>query len=113
VLKFAAIMSARSMAAFVGFWLFLSAFLWPHGRVQLTNAWVVGIVAVTVALAGLDGHPRARFINVALGLWLVVSTFFLPGTTHATAVNHVLVGALLVTLGSVRRIGHSPTTQSP
>jgi hypothetical protein len=98
-------MGARSMAASIGFWLFISAFLWPHGRVQLINAWIVGMLAVTVALAGLEGHPRARLLNVVLGLWLVVSTFFLRGTTHATAVNHVLVGALLVFFGASRRIG--------
>jgi hypothetical protein len=96
----------------MGMWLFLSSFMWNHGHAQTTNAWVVGILAVTVALAGLDGRPRARYVNVVLGVWLVVSSFFLPGTTHATAVNHVVVGMVMTSLASLRHIGREPRPQS-
>jgi SPW repeat-containing protein len=106
-------MGARAMNLSLGMWLFLSAFLWPHGRPQTINAWAVGIMAVTAALAGLDAHPRARCVNVALGLWLIVSAFLLHPTRPVTAINHVVVGAMMALFGSLRRIGHEPRTQSP
>jgi hypothetical protein len=106
-------MGARAMNLSVAMWLFLSAFLWPHGRPQTINAWAVAILAVTAALAGLDAHPRARYVSVALGLWLIVSSFLLHPTSPVTAINHVLVGAIMALLGSLRRIGHEPRTQAP
>jgi hypothetical protein len=106
-------MGARAMNLSMGMWLFLSGFLWRHGRPQTINAWVVGILVVSVALAGLEERPHARWINVSLGVWLIVSTFFLPGTTHVTAVNHVVVGMIITSLASLRRIGQAPRPQTP
>jgi hypothetical protein len=105
-------MGARAMNISLGFWLFLSGFLWSHGPPQTLNAWVVGILAVTFALAGLESRPRARYANFALGCWLIISSFFLKGTTTVTALNHVVVGAFMAMLASVPRIGHEPRTQS-
>jgi hypothetical protein len=97
----------------MGLWLFLSAFLWPHGRPQTINAWVCGILAITIALAGLEGQSRARYLNVALGVWLIVSSFLLHGTRPQTAVNHVVVGFIIAVLASLRRISHEPRPQAP
>jgi hypothetical protein len=68
-------MGARAMNLSVGMWLFLSSFMWPHGRAQ-------------------------------------TSSFLLHGTRPATAVNHVLVGLVIASLASLRRIGHEPRPQS-
>ncbi|HEY2730944.1 MAG TPA: SPW repeat protein [Polyangia bacterium] len=104
-------MGARSMNASIGFWLFLSAFLWPHSRAQVVNAWVIGMLTVTIALAGLGSMPRSRYLNVVLGAWLIVSTMVLRGTGTATVLNDVIVGAALTVFGAVRRIGHPPEQQ--
>jgi len=105
-------MGARAMNLSVGFWLFLSAFLWPHGRPQTINAWVVGMLSVTFALAGLKQWPNARYANWVLGGWLIVSSFLLPGTRPLTAVNHVVFGAIMAALASLPRIGREPRTQA-
>ena len=81
--------------ALLGFWLFLSAVMWPHPPDQRTNAWVVGLLAVTAALAGLSGKKAGRMINAVLGGWLILSAILLPRMTRATFWNHVLVGAAL------------------
>jgi hypothetical protein len=106
-------MGARSMNLSLGLWLFLSAFLWQHGHAQTINALVCGILAVTIALAGLEGRPYARYFNVVLGVWLIVSSFFLHGTRPPTAVNHVVVGLAIAVLASLRHIGREPRPQSP
>jgi hypothetical protein len=71
----------------------------------------VGILAVTFALAGLKGRPQAHYANSLLGGWLIVSSFVLPGTRPLTAVNHIVVGAIIAAFASLPRIGREPRTQ--
>src|SRR6185369_14018080 len=52
----------------------INAFLGPHPLPQLINAWMCGIFSVTIALAAIELDERARYLNVALGLWLIVSS---------------------------------------
>lgn len=92
----------RHLNTALGLWLWLSAFLWPHSRGQVLNAWIVGMLAVGVALTALDLAPRARYVNVALGVWLIASSVLLPGTNVATMVNHVVAGLCLAALASLR-----------
>ena len=83
----------------LGLWLFLSAFLWPHDHFQLVNAWVVGIAAVTAALVALGGYDWGRYLNAALGAWLIISTLLRPSTSVATSWNHLLVGFAMILFG--------------
>jgi hypothetical protein len=102
-------MSARVLNAVVGLWLFFSAFLWLHTPAQRWNAWAVGILAVTDALAGISGDKRGRYLNAALGAWLLLCALFLPHLSAATFWNEILVGfamviiALASTAGDLRR----------
>jgi hypothetical protein len=54
------------------------------------------------------GEPvrAVRYLNIALGAWIVASPFVMGGATTASMVNAVVVGAVLVGLslprGSVR-----------
>ena len=88
-------MSGAVTGVVLGFWLFVSAFLWPHSAPQLYNAWITGAVAASVAVAATR-WPSARYVNAALGVWLFVSAFFLPRVSDATGWNHVGVGLLLM-----------------
>jgi hypothetical protein len=92
-------MGARAANAVLGVWLFFSAFLWPHGRPQFVNAVTVGILAVTFALFGLSGRPWPRYLNITLGVWLMLSDLFLSRATGATFWNHLFVGLGLVLFG--------------
>lgn len=96
---------ARAINAALGFWLFWSAFLWPHTPRQFHNAWIVGALAVTAALAGLGGLKGARFFNAALGGWLIISALLWPIAHPATFWNHVLVGLFLAALGLAPDLG--------
>jgi len=97
-------MGARLINGLLGAWLFLSAVLWPHTAAQRANAWVVGMLAVTAALAGLTGMKGGRMLNAALGGWLILSAVLLPRTSAATFWNHVIVGAALAFFAMVARL---------
>jgi hypothetical protein len=90
---------ARMANAALGLWLFVSAFLWPHGWSQQYNALVVGMVVVTAAVAAIGGARWGRYVNAASGGWLIISALFLSPGLGATFWNHVVVGFLLATLG--------------
>lgn len=98
-------MGARMMNTTLGFWLFLSSFLWAHTPAQRMNAWVVGIAAVTAGLAGLGPSMVGRYVNAALGGWLVAAALFLPHLRAATFWNHLLVGIGLVTFAAAPNLG--------
>jgi hypothetical protein len=86
-------MGPRVGNALLGLWLFLSAFLWDHSVLQFHNAWVVGTLVVTAALAGLTGAQWGRFLNAALGGWLIATALtWSRGGDFATFWNHALVG---------------------
>lgn len=96
--------TARWVNAIVGVWLFLSAFFWPHTTSQYTNTWLMGIIAVAVALISV-GSPGFRFVNTAVGIWLVISAFALPTMNAATRWNNFIVG---IAIGLLSLVGSSP-----
>jgi hypothetical protein len=65
----------------LGAWLFISAFAWPHTAVQRGTALVVGLLCTAVAVATLF-VPRARYLNTALSVWLLVSGFSSARSWH-------------------------------
>jgi hypothetical protein len=91
-------MGTRTISAALGMWLFTSAFLWRHEAAEFHTAWVVGVLAVAAAVAGLQGVRGARLVDAALGGWLLV-TALLWSTTGATFWNHTFVGLGLATFG--------------
>jgi len=95
--------TARWVNAVVGVWLFLSAFFWPHTTSQYTNTWLMGIIAVVVALVSLSS-PGFRFVNTAVGIWLIISAFALPTLMAATRWNNFIVG---IVIGLLSLVGSS------
>jgi hypothetical protein len=95
----------------LGAWLFVSAFLWPHGTASATNSWIVGLLIAIVSLVALR-MPWMRWIDTALAVWLFLSTLALPHATHGMLWNNLIVAAL-VYLASLVPGGLSPTLRRP
>lgn len=95
----------------LGAWLFLSAFLWPHGTGSATNSWIVGLLIVIASLVALR-MPWMRWVNTALAVWLFLSTLAIPDTTRGTLWNNLIV-ALLVYLASLVPGGLYPMLRRP
>ena len=102
-------MGARVINAVLAIWLFASAFLWRHTYVQRENAWVVGFIALLMALGGISGLSWARYLNVILGVWLILSPLFVSLSSRWTFLNLELVGLGLVVFGLMPRLhGQAP-----
>jgi hypothetical protein len=89
---------ARIANLALGFWLFVSAFLWPHLPSQRLTAWVVGMAVVLGALVSLSGPRWGRHLSAVAGGCLIVSAL-VPNLPRLTFWNHMLVGLLVVLFG--------------
>jgi MFS superfamily sulfate permease-like transporter len=89
-------MGARAVNAILGLWLFLSTFFWWHTAGQRVTGWVIGLVVVTAALAGLSGMKVGRYVNAAAGGWLMLSAVLVRSLHAASFWNQILVGFALV-----------------
>lgn len=85
----------------LGVWLFVSPWLLGYVAVPAAawNSWVCGIVAAAMAVASLIQYARwVEWVNVAVGVWLVVSPWVLAfawAGEMASVFNHVVVGLLV------------------
>jgi hypothetical protein len=81
-------------------WLFVSAFLWPHTLPQLINTAVCGAACVAFAI-GAMAVPWMRHLNTALAIWLFISVWALPESSHATMWNNILVAIAIFVVSLV------------
>lgn len=82
----------------LGVWLFFSPFLIGYtGTTAASNAYVIGVVVVLFAiLALIDSRVWEEWINLVLGVWLVIAPFVLGYSTMDGATwNHIIVGLLI------------------
>ena len=87
----------------LGAWLMLTPALLGSSASTAHSDHVVGALIITVAAIALAdvGRP-VRFVNVLLGVWVVLSPWLLTGATVASAWNDPIVGSLLI-VASLRR----------
>lgn len=92
--------TARILNLILGIWLFISAFVWPHAPAQQANTWIMGVIAVVVALVAMTMSP-VRWVNTALGVWLFISVWALPHANVGTMWNNALVAIAIFLLSLV------------
>lgn len=85
-----------------GVWLFLAPFWMPvhlsATSVAAWNAYVSGILVASIGWAALARPQRwERWLNLALGIWLVIAPFLLRFFVNepAAAWNQVILGVLI------------------
>lgn len=90
----------RAANFILGLWLLASSFEWAHTGVQTTNGAVVGALSIVVSLLAirLEG---LRWVDTALGAWLLVSTWALPHVSGATMWNNTLVAVAMIIVSTV------------
>ena len=97
----------------LGVWLFLTPFILGYsdfGSTASVNSFVFGIIVAALALAAL-GRPQMweEWVNLVLGLWLIVAPFALGFRNEtAASTNHIVVG-LLIAIDAVSVLIDFPT----
>lgn len=87
----------------LGVWLMASPTVLGFGGTSAHGNHLVGALVVTVAIMSLGevGRPL-RFVNILFGAWFIISPWLLNGSTTASTVSDIAVGAALILL-SIRR----------
>jgi hypothetical protein len=100
-------------------WLFISPWVLQYAAVQTAawNAWVVAIVIAALSIGALARLAQwEEWVNLALGIWLILSPWILGFSANANAMgNAVVVGiicAILAIFGlmAARRAEAAPRT---
>jgi hypothetical protein len=100
-------------------WLFISPWVLQYAAVGTAawNAWVVAIVIAALSIAALAKLAQwEEWVNLALGVWLILSPWILGFSANANAMgNAVIVGiicAILAIFGlmAARRAEAAPRT---
>jgi hypothetical protein len=83
-------------------WLFISPWVLRYAAVETAawNAWVVAIVIAALSIAALARLAQwEEWVNLALGVWLIVSPWILGFSANANAMgNAVIVGIICAIL---------------
>jgi hypothetical protein len=85
----------------LGIWLVLSPWTlrFEFEPTATRNAVIVGFLVILIEAVTLSAFQLwEEWINVALGIWLVVSSWVLGIASKAAMLNFVIVGALIVAL---------------
>lgn len=86
----------------LGAWLFVSAFVLPHGSTTGFNDVVCGLVIVTFGACTLYA-PAFRYFNTGTALYLGVSAALLFGTSPVGRANEALVAAAVFAISLAER----------
>ncbi len=91
----------------VGLWLMFGPAVLGSSASAAHSDHLLGALIVTVATIALaDVGRAARFVNVLLGAWVMVSPWLLAGATASAVWNDAIVGGLVIVLSFPRgRIG--------
>lgn len=94
---------AQMLNIVLGAWLIISAFAWPHSRVQMNNTWLFGALVVFFSALG-SVAPRAHHLSALAAIWVFVSARELPSISAATVWNNILV-AIAIFIVSLIPVG--------
>jgi hypothetical protein len=87
----------------IGIWLLLSpwALRFSYESAATGNAVIVGALIIAVGLVTLSAFRRwEEWLNVALGAWLLVSSWVLGIVNTAAKINFVVLGVLVLAFAS-------------
>jgi len=83
----------------LGVWLFITPFLGMDALNSMAawNGYIFGVIVAALSIWAL-AQPRAweEWINLVVGVWLILAPFILGFSTNTTAMwNHIVVGVII------------------
>ena len=74
------------------------------GTAAAPNAWISGVIIGAVAIAALTSFAEwEEWVNLVLGLWVIVSPWVLGFATETAAKSaHVVVGLIVAALAAIK-----------
>jgi len=87
------------LSSFLGVWIIFSPFIFGYKNSIADSDHLVGALVVTFSVIAMGEIVRyIRFVNILLGLWIILAPFLLEGSTKAIIFNALVCGILLILL---------------
>jgi len=107
--------TASGLNILAGIWLIISPFVlgfYPEAS-PLWNTLIVGVIVAVfgaIRCANPDTTPGLSWLNLLLGVWLIISPFFLPQyrTAPSPVPNDVILGIIVAVL-AIWSLASTPT----
>jgi hypothetical protein len=102
----AQVQTASGLDVLAGIWLIISPFIIGYGALTgaTTNDVILGIVIGILAAIRFFGAYEAAFIswiNVILGIWVLISPWVIGYSTHTGALaNNIVMGIIVIILAA-------------
>lgn len=104
---------ARVINLLVGAWIFISAFVWPHTRGEMTDTWILGGLIFLGAIGAMV-EPRVRFFNTLCAVWLFIATLVIAHETPGTVWNNCIAAIVVFVLSLIPSSAqHMPRGREP
>jgi len=81
-------------------WVLFSGNMWPHTRANQINNAAVGAALFHFGVISIN-HEWARWVTLALGLWLFAFTIFISGGNAVTYWNNAMIALAVFILSLV------------
>ena len=103
-------MTTRILNIFLGLWLFISTFMWPHSHFQMANSLICGFLTMALGIAAMY-RREAVYLGAAVGVWLFFSTVIaMVSHRDATFFNN---GIMAIAIFVTSLFGKSPAVGVP
>lgn len=103
--------SSGALNTLLGIWLIISPFVlaaFDHLGPARVNNVVVGAMVAIVGLVGAESFARSglSWLNIFLGIWLIISPFVLGFAGHGSSAmwNNIIVGIAVGLLALIRSV---------
>jgi hypothetical protein len=98
----------------LGIWVIISPFLVQFTRfpAAMWNNVIVGIVIAILAIIRTSVPRQAgwSWVNVILGIWMIISPFALGAMTTAILWNNIILGIVIALIATVSSTSRTPAT---
>jgi hypothetical protein len=116
----AGVMTASGLNILAGIWLIISPFVlgFAHTATPLWNTLIAGVIVGLLAIGRVVNPNRSvglSWINLLLGIWLIISPFLLPGyggayyPSYTVATPNDVVLGIVVGLLAIWSLASTPT----
>jgi hypothetical protein len=88
-------MTTRIFNALLAIWLFVTAFMWPHGHHQFAITIIAAVLTFVLSILEIYSGA-ARYLNVVVGIFLFLTAITIPALRATTWNNAIVAIAIFV-----------------
>ncbi len=83
----------------IGIWVMVAPVALGFEKTAANNNHIIGPLVVTTAITAIwEVNRSARYVNIVLGIWLLVSAFFIDAGATAGMISNILSGLMIFCL---------------